>query len=476
MPNLNLPSTQVIADKRSFQSKINGSLGGRPQIDFDMHAKNFLKMNFMDQDQTVLLRYYRKSWYHFNGVIYERLRDDNLDARLIKFISGNIGTKAINIKDLKCALKSSALSGFDTDLEAPFKIGEKTELNDYLSMENGDLISPVRLIQHDEEAIIKASPNIFSLKKLNFNYSPSAICPSFEKYLNDVHSHKEEIVELDKFGGYCLTKKMIFNKMLVCVGGAGTGKSTFAEILSKVLGDYAKSFSIPDLTSDKEKIHLTNCNLLVIEEGEDRLPEGALKASTDKGSIKYRELYKESHEAPKTAKIILVANEIKLSDKSGALLRDRMLVSCFENKIRGTSKQNMNFSEDVVSGEAAGIFNRWLKGLEMLLNEGFKETSQAKEFKDDYESESNTSKAFIIENLAQNDNSFLSNKILKVIYENYKAKLKGDKFPDSLNDFKRAILSVFPQAKRHKNKAGRGIKGVNYSHDIHGVDTVDTTF
>ena len=465
---------RCIHDNRVISSKKNGLSGGRPSLDFDQEAATFIKARYRTDSGRVKLKYYRGRWFAYDGAIYKEISESALTCLLVDHMSGTCGTRAPNLKSLLLALQHPDLCGFKKDLKEPFNLDSGKELDGYLTFSNGDLIHPEKYLLAEEDAYLEGGAHIFTTRALGFNFDKDAKCPMYEQFLKTVHDDLEDIEELEKFSGYCLTDSMRFNKMLICIGPKGTGKSTFGLLMMELLGPYAATFEPEDFKRDVEKHKLTNCYVLMMEEVEGYLEEGVIKGCTGSGKIKYRLHYEVSREEEKTAKLIMTSNELKLKDKSGALLQDRMIISCFEKNLRGSSDQKADYHRTLFDQEAPGIFNHCLRGLKSILenerpHRPFKETPKSMEFKEEFARECNSSLAFAKDAFEFNPESFVTNHILEIYYGEYKRRLK-DSMPDSLREFKGSILNAFPKARsgiiKIESKATRVIKGVTTRVDL----------
>ena len=71
-------------------------------------------------------------------------------------------------------------------------------------------------------------------------FDPDARCPRFMQYLRTTFCGKPDLIDfVRQFSGYCLTGKTDAQIMALFYGPTGTGKSQFAKIMLRILGEYA---------------------------------------------------------------------------------------------------------------------------------------------------------------------------------------------------------------------------------------------
>lgn len=85
------------------------------------------------------------------------------------------------------------------------------------------------------------------LRKLSpMEFDPEAQCPKWIQFLEEIFPDQEgkpdrELIHfIQKFAGYTMTGNTKEEKYLILEGPGANGKSTFLEVLAKVMGDYAK--------------------------------------------------------------------------------------------------------------------------------------------------------------------------------------------------------------------------------------------
>jgi hypothetical protein len=89
-------------------------------------------------------------------------------------------------------------------------------------------------------ALLSVSPKVLVSKRCNIAYDPSAACPQFLRYLEEVQPDAAVRAFLQRFAGYCLTGEVGEKKFLMLTGTGDNGKTVFVELLNWLLGGHAR--------------------------------------------------------------------------------------------------------------------------------------------------------------------------------------------------------------------------------------------
>lgn len=105
--------------------------------------------------------------------------------------------------------------------------------NYYLGCENG-------VVDLTSGALLEGTPDLLITKSTGVHYDPEAACPLWEKFLLEIMLGDAEMVEyLQKAVGYTLTGNVSEEVLHFAYGTGRNGKSVFANILTKLFGEYA---------------------------------------------------------------------------------------------------------------------------------------------------------------------------------------------------------------------------------------------
>ena len=103
--------------------------------------------------------------------------------------------------------------------------------NPVLTFQNGTLeIETGRFREH--------SPSDYCSIMMEYDYDPSAKCPVWEHFIDDVTDEEPRRAEILQFiTGYVLFPDCRHQKVFILVGSGGNGKSVYLEIIQKLFGD-----------------------------------------------------------------------------------------------------------------------------------------------------------------------------------------------------------------------------------------------
>jgi putative DNA primase/helicase len=207
-------------------------------------------------------------------------------------------------------------------------------------------------------------------KLLNVEYDPDAICPVFEKLVNDMLGGNDAKIELfQRLAGYWLTGSTKFHYLPILVGDAATGKSTFVNAIKSVMGKYATDMmpdtlfeSAANAVAQYDLATLRGRRLVVAQEAESnqRLRASVVKALTGGDTLKVRLPYQEPSTMLPSAKFLMVANRRPNLDALDSGLRRRVLIiECGEALSR--QERDVDLASKL-QPEKAGILNWMLQG------------------------------------------------------------------------------------------------------------------
>jgi putative DNA primase/helicase len=219
-------------------------------------------------------------------------------------------------------------------------------------------------------------------------YDPDAKCARWEQFLNEILEGPEEIREMQKFLGYCLTGQTTEQVVAFLQGEGSNGKSKLITALTELMGwdengyswrmdmaclDESSRNNIPnDLAA------LVGKRVAVAAEArpETRIDVAKVKMLSGEDVIPGRRLYAEHFNFRPSAKIILNVNHLpEASDSSNGYWRRALcwrFVCDFERPGSGKDK---DLSEKLRK-EYSGILNWLLQGTAMWRREGITPTSR----------------------------------------------------------------------------------------------------
>ncbi len=227
-----------------------------------------------------------------------------------------------------------------------------------------------------DTALLPHSPDFGFRGVLPYNYDPSAECPIFLSWLDEVMlGDKELSAILQEFMGYIIRGGDYKYHKALWLGGAGrNGKSTFVDLAKALIG--AGNFSVLSIKGlMTDKFAGADLDGKIANFSEETSPQeladsGPFKNLTGDGDIFAQKKYGDPYSFRNRAKLIMTYNQIPdLKDLSPGML-SRPLIIPFEKFIEDGA-QDRNIKKKLFS-ELPGIFNFALDGWRRLESqEGF---------------------------------------------------------------------------------------------------------
>lgn len=253
-------------------------------------------------------------------------------------------------------------------------------------------------------------------------HNPKADAPLWQTFLDRCIPDKEVQSFLQRSIGYSLTGSVKEQKMFFLYGLGANGKSTFINVIMKVMGDYARFISSDVFIAKNQEGHPTAvCDLLGVrlavcpelEEGK-RFNEQSLKWITGGEKIKARRLYQDFMEFENTSKIWIIGNHKPQIRGTDFAIWRRILLIPFEETIP-IEEQDKNLLEKLYD-EIEGIFNWCVSGYHDWLLNGLKPPNRVIVATEEYRVEQDSLQQFLDEEVEMSDSHTCPN---KDIYRRY---------------------------------------------------------
>lgn len=210
----------------------------------------------------------------------------------------------------------------------------------------------------------------YLLSQLPFDYDPHAVCPAYDKFINDTFPDDAKSVDTyEEFAAHTLFECLDYQKFLILKGPPNTGKSTLLHLVAKMHSPDATS-AVATHQFEQERFRARMTSSLVNLTGEvntsSYLADDFLKQVTAGDPVDLRILYHEPFTAVLPTRFIFACNEMfKIRDTSGAIERRMIILSC-DAIITEADTGLWPKLED----ERAGIFNRWVTAWHRLRARG----------------------------------------------------------------------------------------------------------
>lgn len=254
----------------------------------------------------------------------------------------------------------------------------------------------VRLDDHDPLDLISKCAEVQLVK--------DAVCPRFENFFKQVMPDVDLRAFIQRFAGYCLLGLTGEQCLLFFYGAGRNGKSTFVDILTEILGDYAVSMSIDSFAGDTRRggaeatpdlARLPGARLVAASEPEMgvKLKDALIKTLTGGEAIAVRRLHQDFFELVPQFKIILSGNHKPIiHDDSDGIWRRVHLVP-WEVQIP-EDQVDIDLKAKLLT-EREGIFSWLIKGALDYLNGGLRVPARVTAATAEYREENDPIGAFL---------------------------------------------------------------------------------
>lgn len=307
---------------------------------------------------------YGRSFYKFNGTYYKPVDEIEIE-RLIHFeINKNLSKAArreiLEFLFIKTQVK---LEEFDKDWH---KIAVR---NGILNLVTGELETPT-----------KADINTIFIP---YEYDNDPVySPRIDQFMKDVcNGDPIKMQFLYQVAGYCLLKKNLFQKFFVFKGEGGTGKSTFKNLIEKMVGGDVNCSHITLNEFDKD-YYLAHLMSKLVNTDDDLMDNRALentgkfKSIVAGEKIAVRQIYKDVVSFVPYATCIFNCNKLpKIMDSTTGMYRRMVLVE-LNHKV---AKPDPLFMNKITDTDMQYFLFKSVQGIKLAIEEGHFKISQSEQ-------------------------------------------------------------------------------------------------
>lgn len=202
---------------------------------------------------------------------------------------------------------------------------------------------------------------------IDASFDPNADAPLFHQFLEEVLPDPETRGWVQEYAGYSLLNDCRFQTAVFFVGSGANGKTTLAEIISK-LHRRTVSMQLNQLGGFKLS-PLLDASLVVVDETPQRIDEQALKSLVSGGLCQVDRKYRDPISFHPTAKWVILGNALPaVSDQSHGFWR-RMPVVPFGRQF-DPEEQDPALVQKIISRELPGVLRWAVAGLVRLVRRG----------------------------------------------------------------------------------------------------------
>lgn len=277
-------------------------------------------------------------------------------------------------------------------------ISEDKEQSDakYMGVGNG-------ILNIETMDIMGFSPNIIIQNKLEYPYVPTAYDSVVDRTLDKVCCNDKELRALiEEVVGYLLLRRNEMGKCFILTGGGSNGKSTFLDMIKKLLGN--NNYSSLGIDELGERFKTAEIFHKLANIGDDiskkYLEDNSIFKKLVTGeTVNVERKGKDPFEFNNYAKLIFSANKMpRINDTSNGLMR-RLILIPFHAVFSKNDVDFDPFIKDKLLTDSAMeyLLKIGVDGLKRVLTKGFTESKAAIKEKKEYELINNPILAFIKE-------------------------------------------------------------------------------
>lgn len=311
---------------------------------------------------------YYSDFYQFNGTYYKPINEIELEKLIHYDVSQNI--TSAGRKEIISFLKIKTQVHIDKFNKDWHKIAVK---NGVLNLVTGEIEPPN-----------KSDINTIYIP---WEYDPDPIySPRIDQFMKELTGGDAIKMQfLYQIAGYCLLKKNIFEKFVIAKGEGGTGKSTYTNLLHKLVGGDVNASHIGLADFDKDYYLATTVGKLVnidddVVDGKMLENTGRFKSIISGNVISVRQIYREVIDFKPYITCIFSCNKLpRIMDKTSGLYR-RMVLIELNNKVLNPDPLFMN---KVTDQDMSYFLFKAVEGVKMAIEEGrFKVTQSERQLLD----------------------------------------------------------------------------------------------
>ncbi|MBQ9369120.1 MAG: hypothetical protein IJT83_15160, partial [Victivallales bacterium] len=381
------------------QRQANASAGGkvgRPATDYVGLIRAFRRTRWTTSAGDLLtLRYWRNSWYAYDGMCYKQMPDSDMENEAMSFLLDPMVGDAYHVqpssnalRSLLLGLRSTSNCGISSVAEMPMWLSSGQMATGWHAMSNCLVDIETAAARHFQAATqnrkvgreeareftMPLTPDLLSTFAMEYPYDPEAECPRFLAWLRSTQPSPDIQAVVQMMLGLMLVPDTSYNVSFFCTGEGGTGKSTYLDIMRALVCD-RNVCRLPLLKfEDKFSLwKLAECLVNIVGEmptedpqGKLRSIEGDFKDAVSGGMLVIEKKGKDITFAKCTARFVFGCNSLPVFFDKSEGIWDRLIIIPFEQRFRGSTSEIRDIKSTIIPMELPGIFNFALAGLGML--------------------------------------------------------------------------------------------------------------
>lgn len=314
-----------------------------------------------------------------------------------------------------------------------------------------------------DDSFVPFTPEHVITNKVDWDYNPNAYVELTDGVLDNIACNDNEIrMLLEEMVGYCLYRRNELGKAFILTGAGSNGKSTFLNMLKKMLGK--RNVSVLDLKKLGDRFSTVMMFGKLANIGDDISDEFVTDAAEFKKIVTGETIDAEQKGQPKFdfepyVKLIFSANNIPRIGKgrdSSAILR-RLVIVPFNARFTAESPDFKPFIGDELNGQESMeyLIQLGIKGLKRVLtNRQFTSSSKVQNELNEYEKGNNPILRFFEE--CELEDFQIENEPTNKVYDRYKEFCLADSLQAlSKIEFSRQVTRHFGFVIKDKKIQGK---------------------
>lgn len=398
------------------------------------------------------IHYFKHTFYSWDKNHYAQyLTPNDLMIDVIQFLhlagyDRYVTTRLV--KDIITALKGHAL--LKRESKIPFWLDDSSQ-DEFIPVKNG-LLNLTKYINGEPNPLIPHTPAYFCNFCLEFDFDPTAGCPTFGQILNEIQPDADTQRFLQQWYGLNLVHDTSHEVFALFLGNGRDGKTTLQNILRMLVGEENYStVPLEHLNGRFQKQQTVGKLANIIGEVSDtaRFPETDIKSFVSGEPFTVEKKFQDPTKEVPTARITAAANNHPFfRDSSDGIWRREILIP-FKHQVP-KSRVNPNYAKRSFwydNKEISGIFNWALAGLKDLRQTGSLTIPQAsKEALEDIRTSLNPVAFFLRNHLVYEEGSEVSSAEIYEHFTDHIETLGVKKVSSAIVG--REIKKVFPTAEQ----------------------------
>lgn len=387
------------------------------------------------------LIYASEHFFQYEKGVYQKTEEQQMKKKIQKYLLDE-HSKTSHVRDTLEQLKNRVW--FDGDLfDSPL-------LKNKINFKNGILnLSTGKMEEHSSDMVTTI--------QINANYSESAICPTFDEFINGSLS-KKDVMIAQELMGYLLIPETVAEKAFILYGPGRTGKSTFLKLIEHILGKKnISNVALQDLFQQFKPSLLFGrlANIYADLPNKALQDTGIFKTLVSGDTIVAEEKFRSPFSFSNKARLLFSCNELPANyvDRTDGFYR-RLIILPFLRQVEESKIDTALHSK--LQNETDGIVRWALVGLKRLManNYQFTKSETTEKLLFEYKKQSNNVIWYVSEfcELKVDSVEYSQN-----LYQNYKKTclesnmqpISQTKFNKSLEmEYKRNLLKTEDSSKR----------------------------